>query len=54
MSISLVKTGGASIILGEREYKGYFNLKLNMLLKITKVSKRNTEDSGLRKILCNT
>ena len=50
MSISLVKTGGASILLGEREYRGYFNVKYNMLLKITKVSKRHDECKYIEEI----
>ena len=40
---NLVKTGSSSIVLGYQHYYGYFPIKINKLLKISKVIEGHNE-----------
>lgn len=43
MDDNILKTGCCSIILGKNHYNGYFPMKLNKLLKVTKIIDRHNE-----------
>jgi hypothetical protein len=50
MSEFILKTGGNSVILGEHHYKGYFNVKLNQLIKVTRRNEKHNEFKFLSNI----
>ncbi|VVU94344.1 Protein kinase domain [seawater metagenome] len=47
MTENLLKTGSCSIIIGKNHYSGYFNYKLNKLLKVTKILDNHNELSNM-------
>ena len=50
MTASMVKTGASSILLGHNQYGGFFGIKPDMLLKITKKDERHDECKHLDKV----
>ena len=50
MTSSMVKTGASSILLGHNQYGGFFGVKPNMLLKITKKDEKHDECKHLDKV----
>lgn len=50
MTSSMVKTGSRSILLGNNQYDGFFGIKPDMLLKITKKDERHDECKHLDKV----
>lgn len=46
----MVKTGACSILLGHKQYGGFFGIKPDMLLKITKKDERHDECKHLDKV----
>lgn len=47
MSRTMIKTGANSVLLGETHYEGYFGLKPDKLLKVTKIIKGHDEFKNL-------
>jgi len=50
MSEFVLKTGGNSVIMGSHFYKGYFNIKGDNLVKVTRRHERHDEFQWLHKI----
>lgn len=46
----MVKTGASSILLGHNQYGGFFGIRPNMLLKITKRDEKHDECKHLEKV----